>query len=353
MKRRKSLVVVLSALVAFSFLTAGCSKKEEAKASGPKADETIKLVYSSGFGESEVVNTYAKYFMDYVESKTAGKVKFTRYFSTLGTPDEQFGLLSSGSVDVGMAGQLIINNTIPIFGYISGQRGSVQAALDFQHKLNFENPESSKVLSSALAEKNVQLLTFLPTGVDAVISKNVIHSLSDLKGKKVGTSRMFADAFKSMGMIPLSIPPSDVYESLSRGVVDAVSFPLSVIEKLKLQELGKSLVVVNTYGAGQTLLVNTKSWEKLPLDVKQVFNDGIAATMSYASDFEAKNTEDVLNKFKQGGMTIRTVPQEETDKVYLSNYKLTMGIMEANAEKVGKSEDAKIIRKVCDELTFK
>lgn len=357
MKRGSYVLVVFSVLVLCSIsILSGCSKNEDKEVAVGEAKtemETFEFKFSSGFGEMEAVNIYCKYLMDYVEEETGGRVTFKRFYSTLGTPFEQFGLVNTGAVDIAQVGQLMISNDLPIFGYNTSQPGSSEKALEYQNELNFENEESSKVLNSIMEEKNAVTLAFLPSGVDGLISKDVIHSLSDLKGKKVGSGKMYIEAFKEIGMDIVSIPPADMYESLSRGVVDAISFPVSVMVKLKLNEVAKSVLVSNTYGAGQTILFNKDSWTELPEDIKRVFKEGVESTIKYAVDFEKNDLKATYAKFKEGGVEVFEIPASETEMIFISNYEISMNEMEEKCIQLGLGEQAEVIREVSDRFTLK
>jgi TRAP-type C4-dicarboxylate transport system substrate-binding protein len=355
MKMKGFLCLLLLALVALPILAA-CSSPSPATTSAKPAATApattaavINLKYSSGYVAVDTTNIICNYFMDYVEKQSNGRVKFERFYSSLGTPAEQFGLINSNSVDVVQVGQLVMGNTLPLYFY-GLTKDTTPEIIAAQKKLWFEIPESSAILTGALAKNNAKLLNFFPTGTNGIIAKQAFSSFADLKGKKVGTGLMGLDALKQLGMNPVSLQPADMYESLSRGVIDAISYPAMVMIALKFYEVSKCFMSQTGIGASQLLLVNTNSWNKLPADIQKIFTDAVPLTEKFAIETDKTNAEKNLKIFKDAGLTVGVLPQADSDAMNNINYTATMKTYLANCEKAGLGEQAKVIQKYLDQL---
>ena len=97
-----------------------------------------------------------------------------------------------------------------------------------------------------------------------------VRSLADMKGLKIRSPNpVMAELIKAWGAIPVSMPVTDVYNSMNTGVIDAVMIGPSGIRSYKLNETAK-YVTTNIPTALDTfyLLMNKASWDKLSDDNK-------------------------------------------------------------------------------------
>ena len=78
-----------------------------------------------------------------------------------------------------------------------------------------------KIYDSVLPGK-ILVLGCGPYGKEALVSKVPINGVADLKGVKIRSPEgLAADVFRRAGASPSSIPFSEVYTSLEKGIVDA------------------------------------------------------------------------------------------------------------------------------------
>jgi TRAP-type mannitol/chloroaromatic compound transport system substrate-binding protein len=78
-----------------------------------------------------------------------------------------------------------------------------------------------KIYDSVLPNK-IHVLGCGPYGKEALVSKVPINGVADLKGVKIRSPEgLAADVFRRAGASPSSIPFSEVYTSLEKGIVDA------------------------------------------------------------------------------------------------------------------------------------
>jgi TRAP-type C4-dicarboxylate transport system substrate-binding protein len=78
-----------------------------------------------------------------------------------------------------------------------------------------------KIYDSVLPGK-IHVLGCGPYGKEALVSKVPINGVADLKGVKIRSPEgLAADVFRRAGASPSSLPFSEVYTSLEKGIVDA------------------------------------------------------------------------------------------------------------------------------------
>ena len=110
---------------------------------------------------------------------------------------------------------------------------------------------------------------------------------------------------RRLGAVPTSVDATEVYTSLERGVVDAVSFPgFYAHASFKVFEVGKWFtenVALGTLGC--PLAINMTAWNALPDGYKAVLAE--AKPVAYAALKAAYKEADAkaLALFKQKGLT--------------------------------------------------
>jgi TRAP-type transport system periplasmic protein len=136
-------------------------------------------------------------------------------------------------------------------------------------------------------------------------AKTDIVKLDDVKGLRLRTStRLSAKMLQTLGGVPVSMPPSQVTEAISKGVVDGGVLPWELMRPTKIDEVTKFHV---SPPAGQpmfvgtvlTVLMNKQKYESLPAELQavidsnsglplvetfgRVWDDVTAANMTYAA----------------------------------------------------------------------
>lgn len=357
MKKEHALGVVVSILLLFTLL-AGCTSQSPSTGPAPttqstSTSEVIKLKYSSPFQEMEPAVLCGYYFCDYVEEKSGGRVKFDRFpGGVLGTVPEHLELVRSGSVD---AVNLIIFNyreDLPLHQYPQMQIGSQEKAVKYHTALFEEIPETSALLEKEFADNNIKAMSASNAfGENGIIARDVFNTLADLKGKKIGISSQ-QESLTDLGINVVSVEIPDMYESLSRGVVDALTMALGPMAILKWHEVSKCYMSQNEYASGQPMCINLDTWNKLPADIQKIFMEAGKATVDYSIKLNDQNTAQVLQIFKDTGLVVGKLSQDDTEKLFRLNYDYARKDTLDVCGKQGKTAEAETILKYCDELTW-
>jgi tripartite ATP-independent transporter DctP family solute receptor len=136
-----------------------------------------------------------------------------------------------------------------------------------------------------------------------------IRKAADLEGLRIRIpeGRMFADAFASLGAVPVEVNVLKLYAALQNHEIDAQENPLSITEALKLHEVTKHVALTGHMWSGFNLIASQRFWNTLPADVQQII-EGVARKHVA---LQRKHT-DTLNrtletKISGWGMTATTV----------------------------------------------
>ncbi len=118
-------------------------------------------------------------------------------------------------------------------------------------------------------------------------------TLADFKGMRVRALGGLGDAMKNLGAVPTSVPPTEVYTSMERGTVDAVSFPTTYAHaSYKSYEIGSWYTTNLAPGTvACPTLINRNAWAQLPpqyqklmLDLRPRVRDALIAAYHQADE---------------------------------------------------------------------
>lgn len=149
------------------------------------------------------------------------------------------------------------------------------------------NPQSGWAVSSAFFDfiehynpeewSNVKVLTTVGDAANFLtigLNKKQIETMEDWSGTSVRS--MDAEIVSSMGGTPKDIPMADLYDALSKGVVDG---QMGSFEPYKSWKLGEVVdwITVNPapvqFSAMWYNFMNKKTWDGLPADIQQIITE--------------------------------------------------------------------------------
>ncbi|MCG8641956.1 MAG: TRAP transporter substrate-binding protein [Desulfobacterales bacterium] len=105
--------------------------------------------------------------------------------------------------------------------------------------------------------------------------KKPITAVEDLKGLKFRASGLTAEIYRELGMSIITLPGGEIVSALERGIIDGAEFMCPTSDK----DLGFQDVVKYYHAPGMhrhtgtlELIVNKKSYEKLPADLQKIID---------------------------------------------------------------------------------
>jgi tripartite ATP-independent transporter DctP family solute receptor len=185
---------------------------------------------------------------------------------------------------------LLIAGEIEFYVLMGGILGPLVPAMEIQG-LPFAFSDHAQVhktldgplgdyLRNELASKGIHALPYglLENGFRHISTTDKpISKVADLEGMRIRIpeGRMFADAFASLGAVPVEVNVLKLYPALQNHEIDAQENPLSITEALKLHEVTKHVALTSHMWSGFNLIASRKFWDKLPADMQQTI-EGIA-----------------------------------------------------------------------------
>jgi TRAP-type transport system periplasmic protein len=238
---------------------------------GYAAESQIKLKFAMFIPPVSKNAILFDQFCKDINKRTNGKVEVSYYpGGTLLPAPRMAAGVATGIADIGFSNCTYSRGRFPVMeamelplGVPSGWVGS-HVANDFYEKVKPKEWEQYHPLIFGTTSGNIVQTRNKP-----------VRTLEDFKGLKIRGMGRVADTVKALGATPMPIEMVDLYESLSKGVLDGNMGPPEVLKGFKIAELIKYLTA--TWKVGSTnafyVIMNKGKWESLPPDVKKVFDE--------------------------------------------------------------------------------
>lgn len=201
-----------------------------------------------------------------VETRTDGKVRVNTFpgGTLLGAKDMMDGVIQ-GQADIGclcmayQPGRFMITNATSLPLGIPNARVGSLVLWDLYRKYR---PE---------AFAQVKVLAMFTTAPSNIMSKTPVRSLADIQGMDLRASGGAAQILAAWGANQVGMPMSATPEALQKGVVKGLFSSLEVMKDFKYAETCKYVTLTDTVIYPFSVVMNMASWNRLPEDVKAVF----------------------------------------------------------------------------------
>jgi TRAP-type C4-dicarboxylate transport system substrate-binding protein len=232
--------------------------------------KVIQLKVANFFPPPSFQSKVLEEFCRDLEKRTNGKVKVDYYpGQSLMKSTATFDGVVSGIADIGYTHVYYTPGRMPVteatglpLGFPTGWVAS-QVMNDFYLEFKPKEFDAVKVL-------------WLNASPDSAIatSKKPIRTLEDLKGLTIRAPSIAGEVIKALGANPAPTPMPEVYDAISKGVIDGETSNFETLFAFKFAEVVKYTTSVwqinNPYPF--YLAMNKNSYKKLPPDIKSIFD---------------------------------------------------------------------------------
>jgi len=230
----------------------------------------IKLKAANFFPPPSLQSKYLGEFCAEVEKRTKGRVKieYLAGGSLLKAPGIYQGVVT-GIADIGYSHIEYTPGRMPVSGVCELPLGYPSAWVASQVSNDFYNEFKPKEWD------DVKMLWTNTSNPSLMITKKPVRKLEDLKGMKIRSPGIVGYTVTALGGTPTSTPMMEVYDAMSKGVIDGVNTPYETLKTFRFAE-----VVGYTTANWQTgnvyyfyVAMNKNSYKKLPPDIKEIFDE--------------------------------------------------------------------------------
>jgi TRAP-type C4-dicarboxylate transport system substrate-binding protein len=332
MKRKFRLIALLfifSLLSATLFACGGASSSEngrdgtETESGAGNEDKVYNFTLSTHDPATAPMTLFLEDWADQVNAATDGQVKIDVYpASTLVAANAITESVESGSIDLGWCfttffpGQFPLTEvtTLPMIG-LEHPSQAAEALWDMY--------EYSEAMREELSDYKVLMMLGNPSNMIFTADKPV-YTVEDIKGLQLrapsGVPTALAEAW---GAVPIFMSPADAYEALSKGIIDGAIFEYSGVTTVNMHEYLNYYTEINLYMGVFLVLMNTRQWESLPIDLREKMDSvslrgaSIAAGEVFYNDFS--NSREIISD--SGGTFITPTAEAFADfKVAADEY---------------------------------
>ena len=233
----------------------------------------INLTYASPYTETHPYGAADAEWIARIEEQTGGRVEITPYWGrTLVTSREGVDELSAGVADMAYIAPIYarsgydMNRLVPgmFYGYTDPEK-----VLGVYMDLIADYPVFNEELDG------VHVVGYnVGTPMHVLLREKPVESLDDLKGLRIRSARDFIGPLAAFGAEGVTMPMTETYPALEKGVVDGVIAPYEALKSLSFAEVvGYYSELPHSRGAYPSRGINGDVWAGLPEDIQKVFDD--------------------------------------------------------------------------------
>jgi TRAP-type C4-dicarboxylate transport system substrate-binding protein len=204
----------------------------------------------------------------------------------------------------------------PAFGLIANPVGAYS---DPAQMIDFvENGGGKELMNELLNPYGLQFIGVSTPGLEAFVSKVPLDSVADLEGIKIRSPEgPIANVFSAAGASPVTLPASEVFTSLDKGVIDAADYSVfSVNQDVGLNKIAPHPVYPGFHSLPLVeVSMNKTKWDALPEDVQQMFKDSVKSfQQTQINGLKERDEAAVEDAEASGDVVVHNWPDEERAK---------------------------------------
>jgi len=247
------------------------------------------------------------YFADKVEEYSDGDLTIRVYPNEqLGKTDAVMEQLQQGTVQLYAEGSTYMDKWVPAIGWVS-------AAFIFDdrdHWVRFVNSDLVKGWYEEASEKaNVGVLGE-PTAIlrgpyRVMVANKDVQSFDDVSGLKL---RMHPDKlahaiWTTLGADVKTLSWTDVYQSIDKGIVDAVNSPIALVESMRFQEVAPHIIRHDEYYQSIAFMMNQAAFDALPEKDQEALLKAHADAGTYSEELMTAAADESIARMKESGVS--------------------------------------------------
>lgn len=249
------------------------------------------------------------FFETELEERTAGRIMVENYFGgILGTEREMADAVAIGALQGtrgGMFEDASIKFNIVLLPYLVEEWDQAICLV--------RSPWMMAVAGEGRAKGFHIPAVGISQGFRAHGSKQrAIREVEDFRGLKIrvpNSQEVFHRMENALGANPQGIAQAETYSALRTGVVDGTTAPPSDLWDRRQFEV-LDWITVDTHATGpDPLMVNLAWYQRLPADLKEIFDEVARETMEYSDALYATAEQEIIARLDETVEIIRPAPE--------------------------------------------
>ncbi|MBN2403882.1 MAG: TRAP transporter substrate-binding protein [Spirochaetes bacterium] len=203
-----------------------------------------------------------------IEKATSGRITTAMFPSnTLSPPMQVYDNTVKGIVDIGTC----------LLAYSPGRLPLSEV---LQQPLGYRNGYQSTICANEYYKKfqpkefdDVKVMWLHAAAPGFIFTKNPVKKTADIKGFRIKANAENTDIVLGLGASPVTMPVTETYDALSRGMIDGCLFPIEALQGFKIGEVVKTIIENYgiSYGTSMYVVMNKDKWNSIsPADQKEI-----------------------------------------------------------------------------------
>lgn len=252
-----------------------------------------------------------------LEARSGGRLKLRLYpAAQLGPVQRQFDLARNGQADMAVGlpgstpGRYPMTELISL-PFVVPKAGGTSALMS--RRLTELAP---KYLQPEFAGLRVMWVGVQPLN-SMFMARKEISVVSALRGLKMRfQGEQHAKMLRALGAVPLQVPPGEVADGMSKGVIDGAVFNYEAAESFGLMSVTQHVMEPTFLPSTLLLAMNRAKYDALPADLRSILDEtcgpGAAEKLGARWDAAQQHGRDAMLAAKAG---INTLPPAEVEKL--------------------------------------
>jgi len=137
------------------------------------------------------------------------------------------------------------------------------------------------------------------------VTQKPLKSIEDLKGIKMrmANDKTGVEVWTHLGTEVRVLGWAETYEGISRGIVNAATSPVALVESMKFYEVAPHITRTNEYYQSVAFMMNQRAFDRLSKDVQEVLLRAHKEAAAYSDELMSKETDESLVRLKARGVT--------------------------------------------------
>ena len=199
---------------------------------------------------------------------------------------------------------------------------------DRQHWVKFMNSDLvNNWYEKASKDAGITLLgdktSILRGPYRVMVSKSQVLSLDDIENLKLrlSPSQLSVQSWVHLDADVKTLSWTDVYQSLQKGIVEAVNSPISLVESMRFHEVAPYLIRHDESFQSLAIMMNKKKYDELPPNLKLVLEKSYFDAAEYSHEIIPSLADESLERMKSEGVKYREIDRRPIVKRIKELYK--------------------------------
>ena len=179
-----------------------------------------------------------------------------------------------------------------------------------------QDPEFLEVHNDIFVNSfNQYVLSAFPTGIPQLISRKPIKQLEDWDGLLIAVSApVAADFVTLLGGAPITVPWTEYYAALEKGVADAVMCGTNQAVDMKITDVSSYATICNPYSVFGGYNVNLDIWNSLPENIQEILREESLASAEAINEYYSEFFRKDIDNLAALGMDVTVLAGAEHER---------------------------------------